>query len=305
MPRLNRALKRPGSGDFCDVGVLGLPETTLFFVEHAEIELGPRKPRVVVDDLFERRLRARQLLDLDEACAQVQAVLSQLRLDFYRLFQIRQRRRRLVSSDVDVAEERVRLRVPVVQRERPLAQGDHLFRLAFLQQDGCESGQGRDALRIVLEHGIELRLRVARAAEFRVARPEHQPGLGHPRVIAQRRFQRSNGFAVVVLDHQLAGALDRCEDTQLVLGIGQCGGIRCGVPSAAQPRLPRSRASEAAPRCPCRDLPPPAPARHGSCRRSDARALETSRARPPVRDRRCSLFLQSPREVDTAPPVAR
>ena len=41
---------------------------------------------MLADDLFERRLRARQLLDLDEACAEVQPVLTQLRLDLYRLF---------------------------------------------------------------------------------------------------------------------------------------------------------------------------------------------------------------------------
>ena len=58
-------------------------------------------------------------------------------------------------------------------------------------------------------------------SELRVAGAEHEQGLGHPRVLAERRLEGLGGRPGTVLDHQLAGLLDRREDLELVLGIGQ------------------------------------------------------------------------------------
>ena len=79
-------------------------------------------------------MRELELLQVDQTRGKVDPILGELRLDRDRLFEIRQRVRRLVLIGVDLAKQRIRLCVPVIQRQRPLAQRHDVlgpsFRLA-------------------------------------------------------------------------------------------------------------------------------------------------------------------------------
>ena len=97
--------------------------------------------------------------------------------------------------EVDVPQERVGLRVAVVERQRPLAERDDVIGLSLLQQDVGQADEGLDALRVVLQDRVEPGLGLLLPPQLRVARSEHQEGLWHRRLLPERRLQGLGGGA--------------------------------------------------------------------------------------------------------------
>ena len=93
--------------------------------------------------------------------------------------------------------------------------------LPSFMQDARHADEGLDALRVVLQHPVELGLGFLRAAELGVRTAEHQQRLGHVGVFLERRLQRARGGGMVLAQDHLARLLDALEDAQLVLGVGE------------------------------------------------------------------------------------
>ena len=103
------------------------------------------------ENLFEHRLRARELFDLDQTSGQIQSVLRDLGLDRHGLFEKRQCRRWPLLTDVDLAKEGIRLRISLVQHQRPFAERHHVVGSPLVEQNVRHADQPLHALRIVFE----------------------------------------------------------------------------------------------------------------------------------------------------------
>src|SRR4030042_7213550 len=115
----------------------------------------------------------------------------------------------------------MRLGIPLVQRESPLAESDDVFVFPLIEQDVGHADQGWNSFRVLFQYNFQFGFRLLVSSQLDITGRQDQQGLRNHRLLQEGRFNPGGGFGILFFQDQFAGRRNGLENTQLVLGGGQ------------------------------------------------------------------------------------